>query len=419
MGPGGGGLGRAGELDRGGRPVVTMTAPDPAAWAADRLDDACVKVRGCGPGERNATLRGQAWRVGKVLAWGLPRGEAEAALVEAGVAAGLPLTEARTTARGGLDSGAREPEPPPAGRAGRATSRSRRGTPPPAIPAPPPPNLSPPAAAWALLRELWSAVEADPLPPAALAWAEARGLCAEVMHDAGCRVPPPDLLRELWRAHGRDAFLSAGLLRTKDDADCPAWKAWPDEPAARLWMPLWHPARPAAPVSYRWRALESDAKAKALGAPVAGPDVAWRDWPLGVRWPASVWQGSRASTAAGAVRPGAGVVVLVEGEPDWLTVARVVEPGGVVLGMPGTRGLPPHWWCLLRAARRVVLAMHDDKAGRVSSAKARAMLATMGGAECPPVVQVSPPPGCDWNDAWRARGWSALAELVDVVMREG
>ena len=64
-------------------------------------------------GKRNHTLNESAFRLGQLVAGGqLDREEAEAALVQAAIRAGLSESEARGTAASGLDAGERDPRRP-------------------------------------------------------------------------------------------------------------------------------------------------------------------------------------------------------------------------------------------------------------------------------------------------------------------
>ena len=67
-------------------------------------------VRGAGPGTRNRTLNRAAFCLGQLVGAGLlGRGEVEAELLDAALAAGLPGREALGTIRSGLEAGLLEP----------------------------------------------------------------------------------------------------------------------------------------------------------------------------------------------------------------------------------------------------------------------------------------------------------------------
>lgn len=387
-------------------------------------------VRGAPDGERNATLR----REGVALGGFVPRVDAARlveALVAAAVASGLPATEARATASRAVRDGAREPRTIPGadGRRWRGGMRiprrpSSTSTSSPDVDFEPPADvraalvdlwretsatssptaLEPPESARAVLVDLWRAVEGDVLPPAACEWCEGRRIDPDVAWSAGCRVPSREVLEELLSTHGREALESAGLWRPGGDGrpGRVAWE-WGDGEPPRLWMPVWSPVWMDAPVAYRWRAVHAGAKAKALGPRLE----AWRDWPLGVHWPI-VWRPSATSSAP---------VVIVEGEPDWLTVAGALEPSARVLCMPGTAGWRSHWCGMLRAASALIVAVHDDGAGQRAAESIGRAVAELWPVPAgrPTIAKVCPPAGGDWNDAVQASGSAGLAELVEVV----
>jgi len=370
------------------------------------LSGAVGDVASAPAGGRNAALNRAAFALGQLVPAGLSSDVAEAALVSAALAAGLSQAEAVATCRGAMRAGADNPRELPAemGRPGAGFGRRWKAT----LPARPVPvELEPPEAAQGVLVALWEAMRGDALPGEAVAYLEGRSLSARVAHDAGCRMPSREVLAEVWRSHGKDAFEAAGLVRRPKDGGrlVPAWKMHANE-AARLWVPIWSPVWPAAPVAYRWRAVWQGAKVKACGPATSGH--AWRDWPLGVRWACSLWWGERSAPAP---------VVVCEGEPDWLCLAAALEPGATVLGMPGTSGWREHWWPLLESAPALIVALHADEAGRRAAATIGAALARSvpDAAERPLRAMMPPAAGGDWNDATQREGASALAPLVALV----
>lgn len=372
------------------------------------LSGAVDDVASAGAGGRNAALNRAAFGLGGLLHAGLSADVAEAALVSAALAAGLSHAEAVATCRGALQRGAENPRELPAELGRPRAGFHRRLAPRPARPARPAPvELDPPEDAQGVLVELWEAIRGDALPSEAVAYLEGRALSARVAHDAGCRMPSREVLAEVWRSKGWEAFEAAGLVRRPKDGGrlVPAWKMHANE-AARLWVPIWSPVWTDAPVAYRWRAVWPGAKVKACGPATAAH--AWRDWPLGVHWPCSLWWGDRS-----APKP----VVVCEGEPDWLCLSAALEPGATVLGMPGTSGWREHWWTLLESAPALIGALHDDEAGRKATRTIGAALARAVPDETqrPPRELRAPPAGGDWNDGTQREGASALAPLVALV----
>jgi len=225
------------------------------------------------------------------------------------------------------------------------------------------------------------------------------------MHHAGWRSPAVEALREVWRRHGVGGMTAAGLARANGN---PAWR-YGQSKVERVWFPIWSPVWDAAPVAYRWRAVETcDGEPKTLGMTTSGHP--WRHWPLGVRWSSTVWGGERWE---GDDRP----VVIVEGEPDWVAVARVVEPGAVVLGSPTSGAWPDHWWRLLEHAGALWLALDADGAGAKCAASIGAMVARHipDRAERPPRAMVTQSGANDWNEALKAHGWHA--GMVPILNR--
>jgi hypothetical protein len=84
------------------------------AWARKALEDETARVRSAPVKERNNTLNVAAFNLGQIVAGGgLGRGEVEAELLAAGLAAGLTEEECPRTIASGLDAGAASPRTPP------------------------------------------------------------------------------------------------------------------------------------------------------------------------------------------------------------------------------------------------------------------------------------------------------------------
>jgi hypothetical protein len=361
------------------------------------VDRALGAIRDAEEGERRQTLNREAYALGSLIPHGVQRESLEDLLVSAAESTGLPLSEARGTVRRALDDGARTPRqlPPGVSRGqvqtiGEAHPHPRRH----------PLSVDPPDDLRPLLRSVWDGMRDRPLPDQAVSYLTDRSLCPDVAFDAGFRVPTRDALASVYREHGLDLCLSTGLLRrTRHGGIVPAWRMRED-PVPRIWVPVWSPVWPDAPVAYRWRATWP-ARVKSIGMPCLRHP--WRDWPLGVRVP-------------GRPRQEIGPVVICEGEPDWLALTSALEPlGAWVLGMPGTVDWREHWQGLLRRAPALILAMHDDGAGRRSTDKIReAHRRTRSRA---PRALIRPPGAGDWNDALISHGSLGSSQIADAVRR--
>jgi hypothetical protein len=105
-----------------------------------------------------------------------------------------------------------------------------------------------------------------------------------------------------------------------------------------------------APAGWRWRTIDRGARIKALSMPGAAP------LPYGLGLP----HGGR----LGWLRPAAGheLVVVVEGEPDWWTLAGALGPhAGLVTLVAKTSGWPAWSTPHLDRAEAVVVVTHAPK----------------------------------------------------------
>lgn len=170
---------------------MTTGWSDPASYWLSDLADACERVR-CLSSDRGPTLHRVAYALGGRLGWpGASYDEALHALTLAGVAAGLSRVESRSHASRGLRSGAQRPLPAPGGRGSMRLPPSppRRET----VTDPPPPadagSRLPIDDVWAL----WDRLASVPYDAEAAAWARSRGLDAISIDDADlARVLPLD-----------------------------------------------------------------------------------------------------------------------------------------------------------------------------------------------------------------------------------
>ncbi|MEU6849929.1 bifunctional DNA primase/polymerase [Actinacidiphila alni] len=91
------------------RPVPTLNAP---RYATVALERETTSVAATGEGSRHNTLLKAVIRTGRFVAWGdLDRTAVEAAFEAAGIAAGLPASDCRTTIRDALDYSLRTVRP--------------------------------------------------------------------------------------------------------------------------------------------------------------------------------------------------------------------------------------------------------------------------------------------------------------------
>ncbi|WP_322754090.1 hypothetical protein [Frankia sp. Cas3] len=95
--------------------AVSRTAPSTGArrerWALAALTGECADIAAMAPDSgRNHALNGAAYKIGRLVAGGLlDEQDVRQALTDAGVTAGLPLSEATRTVESGLSAGMRAP----------------------------------------------------------------------------------------------------------------------------------------------------------------------------------------------------------------------------------------------------------------------------------------------------------------------
>ena len=116
-------------------------------------------------------------------------------------------------------------------------------------------------------------------------------------------------------------------------------------------MPIFLPGDDATtPAGWRWRTLERTAKLKALSMPGAAPMPYGLDLPEHGR--------------LGWLRPAAGheLVIVVEGEPDWWTLAGALGPHAGLVALTAKSGGWPAWATPhLDRAEAVVVVTHAPK----------------------------------------------------------
>ena len=249
--------------------------------------------------------------------------------------------------------------------------------------APHPPPLS--AAAAELSGALWRAVEGLEPTPNMRRWIATRSPAATgplrpelsmlaVAHELGWRDWTPardEVVRALFGST-TEALAELGFLRPEE----PEPKRW--GPLEDLWrqrgrpgafVPVFMPGL-AVPYRYRWRAFDHD-------LPDLRDEGLWRWWvrvqgkeppkvksafgtppPFGLALPPNAGPGLLAPAA------GAELVVVVEGEPDWLTVCDVLGPLAGVLCLTSLSSGWPSWATRYVAGARAVVSLVHDRHGQ-------------------------------------------------------
>jgi hypothetical protein len=129
---------------------------------------------------------------------------------------------------------------------------------------------------------------------------------------------------------------------------------------------------------------------------------------------------NRFSWASPAV--GAELVVICEGEPDWLALSDELAPmAGVVCLTSLSSGFPPWIAPLLKGAAAVVVACHDRHGGKVYDG-----LYLNRTANGPTVHKLTVAEGNDWSDRhargalfgtmYMGKGRGVLAPVVDAAL---
>ncbi len=244
----------------------------------------------------------------------------------------------------------------------------------------PPEAYDPGEARRRVMAALWGVLDGAPFGDAARAWCDARGLDVVTVHDAGVRDPGPVLgeIVDVLRGFTADELEASGLAkhgkwwlplaRLRDGVD----------DFAGVLVPVFV-AGEAAPMAWRWRYVEKPPGQKKVFATWAGvgnpPAV------LGLRFPARSYHpgfGTRPVVLEDGVTvdpvtfgqtlrapASAGVVVVVDGEPDWLSVLDAAQRLNLhdvaCVGLVATSSIRiEQWGGLLTGAERVVVMVHDD-----------------------------------------------------------
>lgn len=171
-----------------------------------------------------------------------------------------------------------------------------------------------------LMTQLWGILHDSPLSPQAISWLNSRGIDPEVAYGLGCRdwSMESDAIREWMEDHPEEDFIEAGLAKL--DGNGIKWwagmQAATEEPWAQgLGLPLVHGPDADAPMGWRWRLFNPPNFGRGtLPKAMAQYKVeGFEAMPLGF---------ARATKQSVS---GMYVLVITEGEPDYLSVADAVR----------------------------------------------------------------------------------------------
>lgn len=217
-----------------------------------------------------------------------------------------------------------------------------------------------------VMRQVWEIVARAPLSPESECWLEGRGIRPEVAWERGGRdwARSSKALSSYLHTLGAPDLVAAGFAHEKEEGVLKMWAGLeaiePDSWARGLCLPVHHPRWPQAPLAWRLRLHTSweraDGKALKALAQHAG-EPALPSLPLGLVPRDS---GLRSQGEAP-------IVILCEGEPDWLSVADVVDTMGAELPCPVypvgvvtmSSGIPYEFMPMLAKARGI-LCMFDQ-----------------------------------------------------------
>lgn len=242
--------------------------------------------------------------------------------------------------------------------------------------------------AQAMLDALWGIVRPLAPTPAAAAWLQGRGVEVETAWALGCRdwwpasVQIHDLLRD-------DTDAAAELNLWRDGR--PWWVLRGRVPG--LVVPAFHP-HGLVPVAFRWRFTEPciiDGRALKSAAQSGGQPM-----PLGVRVPVGVDLVQGAGNCQ--------ILVIAEGEPDWLSLHDALAGAAAVLGVCDVSGgWRSAWSDYLQAPALVIVATHAKANDPIGKAVAATMHTMHGRAEAARRYRRLPlPEKCDANDLHQA-----------------
>lgn len=310
-----------------------MTALDRAeAYCRAALDGLLSELAEAGVGERNTTLNRVVHRAGRLVAAGAMDGEAAVHELESvALALGLDRHEVAATLRSGLRAGMSNPASIPGGR------RGPPARPPLVRPASPEPGQAAPRPPRAEVERLWRLARPVIADPEVSAWLSGRGIPPErvELQDLARAIPPREKLPRwarcrgvTWSAHHRLVSRAWGATGAAESLHVRA----AGEPPRGLSKGLW---------------------------PAAGPGSA-RGLVLADGWVRKILATGRAPDGW------AGVLLICEGFPDWLTATTAFSDADA--DVPAVMGVTSGSWTAEVAARvpegtKVLIATDPDGAG--------------------------------------------------------
>lgn len=277
-------------------------------------------------------------------------------------------------------------------------------------------------AAGAFLAALWATVEEAPWSPTVGRWlADVRGIEPDAAYGLGCRdwTTRRAELAELVRKTPTEVLEAVGFKRSGGNLHAAVRGCLAG--LAAVAVPVWRLGC-AFPERWRWRWVEAPNGRAKSDNPFGGELPADL---LGVGRPGRL-EGAEVRLAhLGSDEPGAGLVVLVEGEPDWWAATEALDGRAVVLAVCGSpKRWRPEWPSLHDLAalgvRRVAVCVHhgaraDDGRGHGEHfAAAVAAGCARAGLGLP--VGKLPAEGRDLNDMHRAgelAGW--FSDVLEKV----
>jgi len=230
------------------------------------------------------------------------------------------------------------------------------------------PEPTPTADPGPLLTRLWAAVVDAPWSAPVARWlGEVRGIEPDAAYAVGCRDwstvrgaivkilddTPPDVIAAAGLARdGRLHPVVSGIVRGDPD-----WRS--------VAVPAW-PIGGASPSRWRWRLIAPGARAKSWSPYGGGAGL------LGLGRPDRLDDPEVRLAWLGSGTEGAALVIVVEGEPDWLAVTEAIDGRAVVLGVCGATDPWRDPWPRLSelaglGVRRIAVCVHHGPRGRDGS----------------------------------------------------